>query len=179
MIRPKIQLRWLCAPQVYLIDLMAGKKASLAPGTIAVNRKARRDSFIDETFEAGIVLQGSEGKSMRSGRGSINESYATEQGGEIYLINAHLPEYAPANRQNHEPRRPRKMLLSKRQINRLMGAIQREGMTLVALSIYFNKRGRAKVSLGLAKGKKQHDKRATEQARDWRRQKERIMRAKG
>ena len=145
----------------------------------AVNRKARRNYFIDETFEAGIVLQGSEVKSMRAGRGSINEAYATERKGEIYLINAHIPEYAPANRQNHEPRRPRKLLLHKREIKRLFGAIQREGMTLVPLSLYFNEKGRAKVELGLAHGKRKYDKRAAERDRDWSRQKARIMRDRG
>ncbi|MBH63291.1 MAG: SsrA-binding protein [Alphaproteobacteria bacterium] len=147
--------------------------------TVAVNRKARRNYFIDETFEAGIVLQGSEVKSMRAGRGSINEAYATERKGEIYLINAHIPEYAPANRQNHEPRRPRKLLLHKREIKRLFGAIQREGMTLVPLSLYFNEKGRAKVELGLAHGKRKYDKRAAERDRDWSRQKARIMRDRG
>ena len=147
--------------------------------SIAVNRKARRDYFIDETFEAGIVLQGSEVKSMRAGRGSINESYATEREGEIYLINAHIPEYAPANRQNHDPRRPRKLLLHSREVKRLMGSIQREGMTLVPLSLYFNEKGRVKVELGLAHGKRQYDKRAAERDRDWGRQKARIMRDRG
>ena len=147
--------------------------------TVAVNRKARRNYFIDETFEAGIVLQGSEVKSMRAGRGSINEAYATERKGEIYLINAHIPEYAPANRQNHEPRRPRKLLLHEREIKRLFGAIQREGMTLVPLSLYFNEKGRAKVELGLAHGKRKYDKRAAERDRDWSRQKARIMRDRG
>ena len=147
--------------------------------SIAVNRKARRDYFIDETFEAGIVLQGSEVKSMRAGRGSINESYATEREGEIYLINAHIPEYAPANRQNHDPRRPRKLLLHSREVKRLIGSIQREGMTLVPLSLYFNEKGRVKVELGLAHGKRQYDKRAAERDRDWGRQKARIMRDRG
>ena len=147
--------------------------------SIAVNRKARRDYFIDETFEAGIVLQGSEVKSMRAGRGSINESYATEQEGEIYLVNAHVPEYAPANRQNHDPRRPRKLLLHSREIKRLLGSIQREGMTLIPLSLYFDEKGRVKVELGLAHGKRQYDKRAAERDRDWGRQKARIMRDRG
>jgi SsrA-binding protein len=146
---------------------------------VAVNRKARRNYFIDETFEAGIILHGSEVKSMRAGRGSINEAYATERKGEIYLVNAHIPEYAPANRQNHDPRRPRKLLLHKREIKRLFGAIQREGMTLVPLSLYFNEKGRAKVELGLAHGKRKYDKRAAERDRDWSRQKARIMRDRG
>ena len=147
--------------------------------SIAVNRKARRDYFIDETFEAGIVLHGSEVKSMRAGRGSINESYASEREGEIYMVNAHIPEYAPANRQNHDPRRPRKLLLHSREIKRLLGSIQREGMTLIPLSLYFNEKGRVKVELGLAHGKRQYDKRAAERDRDWGRQKERIMRDRG
>ncbi len=146
---------------------------------VAVNRKARRNYFIDETFEAGIILHGSEVKSMRAGRGSINEAYATERKGEIYLVNAHIPEYAPANRQNHDPRRPRKLLLHKREIKRLFGAIQREGMTLVPLSLYFNEKGRAKVELGLSHGKRKYDKRAAERDRDWSRQKARIMRDRG
>jgi len=125
------------------------------------------------------VLQGSEVKSMRAGRGSINESYATEQEGEIYLVNAHIPEYAPANRQNHDPRRPRKLLLHSREIKRLLGSIQREGMTLIPLSLYFNEKGRVKVELGLAHGKRQYDKRAAERDRDWGRQKARIMRDRG
>ena len=146
---------------------------------VAVNRKARHNYFIDETFETGIILYGSEVKSMRAGRGSINEAYATERKGEIYLVNAHIPEYAPANRQNHDPRRPRKLLLHKREIKRLFGAIQREGMTLVPLSLYFNEKGRAKVELGLAHGKRKYDKRAAERDRDWSRQKARIMRDRG
>ncbi len=125
------------------------------------------------------MLQGSEVKSMRAGRGSINESYATEQEGEIYLVNAHIPEYAPANRQNHDPRRPRKLLLHSREIKRLLGSIQREGMTLIPLSLYFNEKGRVKVELGLAHGKRQYDKRAAERDRDWGRQKARIMRDRG
>ena len=146
---------------------------------VAVNRKARHNYFIDETFETGIILYGSEVKSMRAGRGSINEAYATEREGGIYLVNSHIPEYAPANQQNHDPRRPRKLLLHKREIKRLFGAIQREGMTLVPLSLYFNEKGRAKVELGLAHGKRKYDKRAAERDRDWSRQKARIMRDRG
>ena len=125
------------------------------------------------------MLHGSEVKSMRAGRGSINESYASEREGEIYLVNAHVPEYAPANRQNHDPRRPRKLLLHSREVKRLLGSIQREGMTLIPLSIYFNEKGRVKVELGLAHGKRQYDKRAAERDRDWGRQKARIMRDRG
>ena len=143
---------------------------------IAQNRKARHDYLIESTLEAGIMLTGTEVKSLRAGRASINESYAAEQGGELYLINSHIPEYPPAGRFNHEPRRPRKLLLHKRQMTQLIGAITREGYTLVPLSIYFNEKGRAKVELGLAKGKKKHDKRAAEKERDWQRQKARLLR---
>jgi SsrA-binding protein len=149
-------------------------------GVIAAqNRRARHDYFIDEVFEAGIVLTGTEVKSLRSGRSSITESYAAPDGDALVLVNAHIPEYAAGNRQNHEPRRPRKLLLHKREISRLTGAVQREGMTLVPLAIYFNERGLAKVELGLARGKQQHDKRQDTKSRDWQRQKARLMREKG
>jgi len=143
---------------------------------IAQNRKARHNYLIESTLEAGIVLTGTEVKSLRAGRASISECYAAEQGGEIYLINSHIPEYPPAGRFNHAPRRARKLLLHRRQVAQLIGAITREGYTLVPLSLYFNGRGRVKVELGLAKGKKKHDKRAAEKERDWRRQKERLLR---
>jgi SsrA-binding protein len=143
---------------------------------VAQNRKARHDYLIEETLEAGIMLVGTEVKSLRAGRASINESYAAESGGEIYLMNSHIPEYPPAGRFNHEPKRPRKLLLHKKQLGNLIGAITREGYTLVPLSIYFAKSGRAKVELGIAKGKKKHDKRAAEKERDWQRQKARLMR---
>ena len=122
-----------------------------------------------------MMLAGTEVKVLRQGLASINEAYATERDGNIYLINAHFPEY-PSARFNHEPRRPRKLLLRRREINRLIGAVKREGVTLVPLSIYFNERGCAKLELGLAKGKRKADKRATEKARDWQRQKGRVMR---
>ena len=144
---------------------------------VAQNRKARHNYFIEDTFEAGIVLTGSEVKSLRAGRGSISECYAAEQDGDIYLINSHIPIYPPAGRFNHEPRRARKLLLHRRQIAKLVGAITREGYTLVPLSIYFNERGRAKVELGLGRGKKKHDKRAAIKERDWQRQKRRLIRA--
>jgi SsrA-binding protein len=144
---------------------------------IAQNRKARHNYAIEETIEAGIVLTGTEVKSLRAGRGGINESYAAEQDGELYLFNSHIPEYPPAGRFNHEPRRTRKLLLHRRQVARLIGAITREGYTLVALSIYFGPTGRAKVELGLGRGKKKHDKRAAEKERDWQRQKRRLLRA--
>jgi SsrA-binding protein len=145
----------------------------------AQNRKARYNYSIEDSLETGIVLTGSEVKSLRSGRANISEAYATEKDGELYLINGYIPEYEQAGRGNHEPRRPRKLLLHKRQIGRLIGAIQREGMTLVPLKLYFNSRGMAKLELGLAKGKRQFEKRETEKKRDWEREKSRIMRPKG
>ncbi len=146
---------------------------------IAENRKARHNYHIDEVFEAGLVLLGSEVKSLRTGKANIAESYAAEEGGELYLINAHIPEYAQANRFNHHPRRHRKLLLHRREINKLMGAVQRGGMTLIPLKLYFNARGIAKLSLALARGKKLHDKRQDARNRDWARQKARLMRDKG
>ncbi|MBB4305151.1 SsrA-binding protein [Rhodobium orientis] len=151
-----------------------------APGKlVAENRKARFNYEIMETFEAGISLTGTEVKSLRLGKSNIAESYATEQNGEIFLINAHIPEYLQANRFNHEPRRLRRLLLHRKEINKLIGAIQREGMTLIPLKLYFNQRGIAKLLLGLAKGKKVHDKRETEKKRDWEREKGRLLREKG
>ena len=146
---------------------------------VADNRKARHNYFIDETFEAGIALLGSEVKSLREGRANIAESYAAEQDGEIWLINAYIPEYAGANRFNHEPRRPRKLLLHRREIGKLIGSLKRGGVTLVPLSLYFNARGRAKLDLALARGKKLHDKRAATREKDWQREKGRLMRSKG
>jgi SsrA-binding protein len=145
----------------------------------AENRKARYNYAIGETFEAGIALSGTEVKSLRGGKATIAESYAGEKNGEIFLVNAYIPEYLQANQFNHETKRPRKLLLHRRQIDRLLAAIQREGMTLVPLKIYFNEKGRAKVELALAKGKKLHDKRETEKARDWDREKGRLLRDKG
>ncbi|HEU4476242.1 MAG TPA: SsrA-binding protein SmpB [Methyloceanibacter sp.] len=146
---------------------------------VAENRKARFNYDIEEKFEAGIALMGSEVKSLRAGKANISESYATEEGGELYLVNAHIAEYAGAARDGHAPTRPRKLLLHAREIARLIGAVNREGMALVPLRLYFNARGIAKVQLGLAKGKKLHDKRDTEKKRDWERQKGRLMREKG
>jgi SsrA-binding protein len=146
---------------------------------VAENRKARFNYEIGDTLEAGIALTGSEVKSLRSGRANIADSYATDDGGELYLINAHIAEYKQAGRTNHAPTRPRKLLLHRKEIGKLAGAIQREGMTVVPLKLYFNQRGIAKVLLGLAKGKKLHDKRDTEKRRDWDRQKGRLMREKG
>jgi SsrA-binding protein len=146
---------------------------------VAENRKARFNYEIIDTYEAGLVLTGTEVKSLREGKANIAESYASDEGDEIWLINSHLPEYLQANRFNHEPRRRRKLLLSKREINRLRAGINREGMTLVPLKVYFNEKGRAKLELALAKGKKLHDKRETEKARDWSRDKSRLMRERG
>ncbi len=149
----------------------------LAAGRIAAqNRKARHNYFIEDTLEAGIILTGTEVKSLREGRANIGEAYASERGGELYLFNAHISEYHGGNRFNHAPMRTRKLLLRNRQIQRLIGSLQRDGITLVPLSIYFNERGIAKVKLGIAKGKRQYDKRATEKERDWQRQKARILR---
>ena len=146
---------------------------------VAENRKARHNYFIDDKYEAGIVLSGTEVKSLRDGRSNIGDAYAAEQNGEIWLINCYSPEYHGGNRFNHEPRRPRKLLLHAREIDKLLGSLKRGGVTLVPLGVYFNDRGRAKVELGLARGKKLHDKRATERDRDWEREKARVVRAKG
>ena len=143
---------------------------------VAENRRARFDYFIEDRFEAGIALTGTEVKSLRQGEGSIAESYAAIEGEEVWLINSHIPEYSHGNRLNHQPRRQRKLLLKKREISRLHGAITRQGLTLVPLSIYFNGRGRAKVELALARGKKVHDKRATVKERDWKREQQRLLR---
>ncbi len=147
--------------------------------TVAENRRARFDYHIEETFEAGIALSGTEVKSLRFGEGSIAESYAEVRNGEVWLVNANIPEFSHGNRFNHEPKRPRKLLLHEREIGKLFGAVERKGMTLVPLSIYFNSRGRAKVELALAKGKQAHDKRQSTKERDWKRDKARIMRDKG
>jgi SsrA-binding protein len=144
----------------------------------AQNRRARHDYLIEDTLEAGLVLQGSEVKVLRTGQASIAEAYADAQAGELFLVNANIPEYKAANRFSHEPRRPRKLLLHRKEMNRLLGAIRREGVTIVPLSIYFNERGRAKVELGLAHGKRKADRRQAEKERDWQRDKARIMRAR-
>ncbi|NKM53277.1 SsrA-binding protein SmpB [Rhizobium anhuiense] len=146
---------------------------------VAENRKARFNYDIIDTYEAGLVLMGTEVKSLREGKANIAESYASDEGGEIWLINSYLPEYLQANRFNHEPRRRRKLLLSGREIHRLRSAVNREGMTLIPLKIYFNDRGRAKMELALAKGKKLHDKRESEKERDWNRQKSRLLKDNG
>ena len=146
---------------------------------VAENRRARFDYFVDERVEAGIALTGTEVKSLRHGEGSIAESYATVDGEEVWLINSHIPEYSHGNRLNHQPRRPRKLLLKGREISKLQGAVARQGLTLVPLSMYFNSRGRAKVELALARGKKVHDKRDTVKERDWKREQGRLLRSRG
>ncbi len=154
-------------------------KAPLAIKVAAQNRKARHDYFIEDKLEAGIVLTGTEVKSLRAGGCQLADAYAGVERGELWLLNAHIREYHGGNRFNHEPRRPRKLLIHKRQLSRLIGAVEREGRTLIPLSIYFNQRGRAKVELGLGKGKKMHDKRETEKMRDWERERGRLLRERG
>ena len=146
---------------------------------VADNRKARYNYEIMDTYEAGIALTGTEVKSLRGGKATIGEAYAGPSGNEIFLFNAYIPEYLQANQFNHETKRPRRLLLNKREINRLIGATQREGFTVIPLRLYFNDRGRAKVEIGLARGKKLHDKREAEKTRDWNREKARVMRDKG
>jgi SsrA-binding protein len=146
---------------------------------VAENRRARFDYFVEERLEAGIQLTGTEVKSLRGGEGSIAESYATVDGDEVWLINSHIPEYSHGNRLNHEPRRQRKLLLKNREIAKLQGAVTRQGLTLVPLSLYFNGSGRAKIELALARGKKVHDKRETMKERDWKREQQRLLRHNG
>ena len=146
---------------------------------VAENRKARFNYEIGEVVEAGIVLTGSEVKSLRLGKATIAESYADARGGEIWLINSNIPEYLQAHRFNHLPKRPRKLLLHARQIDKLVCAVEREGMTIVPLKMYFNEKGRAKVEIALARGKKLHDKRETLKKRSWERERGRLMRQKG
>ncbi|MBX9711929.1 MAG: SsrA-binding protein SmpB [Xanthobacteraceae bacterium] len=157
---------------------MAEKKEP-AIKVVAENRKARFNYAIEDTIEAGVMLTGTEVKSARSGKTTIAESYADSKDGEIWLVNANIPEYLQANRFNHEPKRPRKLLLHRKEINKLIGSIEREGMTLIPLKMYFNERGKIKLQLALAKGKKLHDKRDTEKKRDWAREKGRLLRARG
>ena len=146
---------------------------------VADNRAARFHYAIEDTFEAGIALSGTEVKSLRNGKATIGEAYAGPSGNDLMLFNANIPEYLEANRFNHEPKRPRRLLLHRRQIDKLIGATQRQGMTVVPLKIYFNDKGRAKVELGLGKGKQLHDKRETSKERDWQRDKARLLRDKG
>lgn len=157
----------------------SGKKSDPNNKVAAENRKARYNYEVIDTLEAGLALTGTEVKSLRGGHANIQESYASLEGGEIWLINSYLPEYLQGNRFNHEPRRRRKLLVSKREMSRLGQAVDREGMTMVPLKIYFNDRGRAKLLLAVARGKKLHDKRETEKQRDWSREKSRLMKDRG
>lgn len=157
----------------------SGKKSDPNNRVAAENRKARFNYEVIDTLEAGLALTGTEVKSLRGGHANIQESYASLEGGEIWLINSYLPEYLQGNRFNHEPRRRRKLLVSKREMSRLGQAVDREGMTMVPLKIYFNDRGRAKLLLAVARGKKLHDKRETEKQRDWSREKSRLMKDRG
>lgn len=155
------------------------KKKAVPRKVVADNRRARFDYDLGEVFEAGIALTGTEVKSLRNGKATVGESYAAAKAGEMWLYNAFIPEYLEANRFNHETRRPRKLLLHKRQISKLAHAVEREGMTVVPLKIYFNEQGRAKVEIALAKGRKTHDKREAVKERDWSRDKARLMRDRG
>ncbi|ESX03841.1 single-stranded DNA-binding protein [Mesorhizobium sp. LSJC268A00] len=155
------------------------RKADPNNKTVSENRKARFSYEVLDTVEAGLVLTGTEVKSLRQGQANIQDSYASVEGGEIWLINSYLPEYLQANRFNHEPRRRRKLLLNKREMAKLSQSIDREGMTLVPLKIYFNDQGRAKLLLAVGRGKKLHDKRETEKQRDWSREKGRLMKERG
>jgi SsrA-binding protein len=155
------------------------KKASQVDRAVAVNRKARRDYHIEDSLEVGIVLTGSEVKSLRAGGGSIAEAYAAERGGELWSVNAHIPEFKAANRNNHEPTRPRKLLMHKKQLAKYLGEVRRGGMTIIPLKIYFNARGIAKLELALGKGKKLYDKRDDVKTRDWQRSQARLLRNRG
>ena len=146
---------------------------------VAENRRARFDYFVEDRFEAGIALQGTEVKALRTGEGSIAESYALVEGEEVFLINSHIPQYGAGSWMTHEPRRRPKLLLRAKEIDKLQGAITRQGLTLVPLSVYFNSRGKAKVELALARGKKAHDKRETIKERDWKREQGRLLRQHG
>jgi len=146
---------------------------------IADNRKARHNYEFLDTFEAGLMLTGTEVKSLRNGKANIAESYATEEEGEIWLINSYIPEYLEGNRNNHNPRRRRKLLLHKKEMSKLIGGVQREGLTIVPSRLYFNERGIAKLQIALARGRKAHDKREVAKRRDWNREKARLMREKG
>ena len=151
----------------------------MSGGVIALNRRARHDYEIEETLEAGLVLTGTEVKALREGRANIAEAYASPEDGALYLINAHIPEYSPANRANHALKRKRKLLLKKREIDRLVGSVTREGRALVPMRLYFNDRGIVKLLIGLGKGRKTLDKRQVVKSREWDRQKARLMRERG
>jgi SsrA-binding protein len=154
-------------------------KGLISHGQVAENRRARFDYEVLDTIEAGIVLTGTEVKSLRTGQAQIAESYASPEKGELWLINAHIPEYLEANRFNHEERRPRKLLVSKKQLAHLTQEVERSGNTIVPLKLYFNEHGKAKLLIGLAKGKKSFDKRETQKTRDWNREKSRILKEGG
>jgi len=163
---------------------MTAKAKKAAPAkargrTIAENRKARFHYAIEDTAEAGIALTGTEVKSLRTQAPTIAEAYAEVRGGEAWLVNCHIPEFSHGNRANHEPRRPRRLLLHKREINRLAAKVEREGYTLIPLALYFSATNRAKLTLALGKGKKIYDKREAEQKRDWERRRRRLLRDKG
>lgn len=158
---------------------MAKKKDNSQSKVIAENRRARYDFAIEETFEAGIQLVGTEVKALREGRANIAESYASVEGNEVYLINANIPIYAPASQFNHEPKRPRKLLLKRREINKFIGETQRKGRTIVPLKMYFTEKGLVKLLVGIGVGKRNIDKRDSEKKRDWQKQKARLMREKG
>ncbi|MCB1531607.1 MAG: SsrA-binding protein SmpB [Alphaproteobacteria bacterium] len=165
---------------------MASKKKNAKSGlistnqTVAENRRARFDYALEDTFEAGIALVGTEVKSLRHGQCSLNEAHVAPHKGEIWAYNVNIPEYQQASGAlQHDPKRPKKLLLKKREVNKLLGSVQREGYTIVPTKIYFNARGLAKLEIALAKGKKMHDKRETEKKRDWGREKQRLMREKG
>ncbi|MEM6602897.1 MAG: SsrA-binding protein SmpB [Pseudomonadota bacterium] len=151
------------------------EKASACYKIIAENRKARFNYFVEDVIEVGIVLKGTEVKSLREGKGNIAESYANVENGELWLINSHILEYSKGNRFNHEPKRMRKLLATRKEINKCQGFVQRSGLALVPLKIYFNHKGYVKVTLGICKGKQNHDKRETEKQRDWNKQKSRIL----
>jgi len=161
---------------------MAAKKEGktlISHGQVAENRRARFDYEILDTLEAGIVLTGTEVKSLRTGQAQIAESYASPERGELWLINSYIPEYLQANRFNHEEKRPRKLLVSHKQLAHLSQEVERSGNTIVPLKLYFNDHGKAKLLIGIAKGKKNYDKRETEKKRDWNREKSRIMKEGG
>lgn len=155
------------------------KDKSKGDGLVAVNRRARFDYELGDTFEAGLQLVGTEVKSLRDGKANIAEAYVSPEKGEIWLINSDIPPFSHGNRFNHEPRRPRKLLLRKKEVNQLFGAVARDGRTVVPLRLYFNDRGLVKLQIALAKGKKTVDKRETKKERDWNRQKQRILKTYG
>ncbi|MGF1544462.1 MAG: SsrA-binding protein SmpB [Parvularculaceae bacterium] len=158
---------------------MAAKKKDDGTKAVAENRRARREYTIEETLEAGLVLTGTEVKALREGHATIKEAYAAPENDGLWLINATIPEYSAGNRENHEPKRPRKLLLHKREIARLAEAVERKGYTIAPLRLYFNEKGVAKLEIGLAVGRKIHDKRDAEKSRDWARQQQRLLRDRG